>query len=108
VAIEAPNARPALYAAGLVVTLNDARIQAARLASAVAFRSASTRQTDATPRQLPDQLAEFAKIAEVGPNHEVDGVVRWRRIDLKRVIPTNSASSFTGSPIQTVDISALE
>jgi putative transposase len=39
-----------------------------------------------TPRQLPDQLAEFAKTAEVGPNHEVDGVVRWRRIDLKRVI----------------------
>jgi hypothetical protein len=36
------------------------------------------------------------------------GVVRWRRIDLKRVIPTNSASSFMGSPIQTVDISALE
>jgi hypothetical protein len=24
--------------------------------------------------------------------------VRWRWIDLKRVIPTNSASSFTGSP----------
>jgi hypothetical protein len=61
-----------------------------------------------TPRQPPDQLAEFAKIAEAGPNHAVDGVERWRRIDLKRVIPTNSASSFMGSPIQTVDISALE
>ena len=48
------------------------------------------------------------QVAEAGPNHEVDGVVRWRRIDLKRVIPTNSASSFMGSPIQTVDISALE
>jgi hypothetical protein len=59
-------------------------------------------------RQLPDQLAGFAKIAEAGPNHEVDGVVRWRRIDLKRVIPTNSASSFMGRPIQTVNISALE
>jgi hypothetical protein len=61
-----------------------------------------------TPRQAADQLAEFAKVAEVGPNHEVDGDVRWRRIDLKRVIPSNSASSFMGSPIQTVDISALE
>jgi hypothetical protein len=46
-----------------------------------------------TPRQSPDQLAEFARIAEGGPNQEVDGVVRWRRIDLKRVIPTNSASN---------------
>jgi hypothetical protein len=35
--------------------LNDARIQAARLASAAAFRSASTRQTDATP--TPRQAA---------------------------------------------------
>jgi hypothetical protein len=51
-----------------------------------------------TPRLSPDQLAEFAKIVEAGPNREVDGVVRWRRIDLKRFIPTNSASSFTGSP----------
>ena len=42
-----------------------------------------------TPRLSPDQLAEFAKIVEVGPNREVDGVVRWRRIDLKRFIPTN-------------------
>jgi hypothetical protein len=60
-----------------------------------------------TPRQPPDQLAEFAKGAEAGLNHEVDSVVRWRRIDLKHVIPTNSSSSFMGSPIQTVDISAL-
>jgi hypothetical protein len=51
-----------------------------------------------TPRQPPDQLAEFATIAEAGPKHEVEGVVRWRWIDLKRVIPTNSVSSFTGSP----------
>jgi hypothetical protein len=39
---------------------------------------------------------------------DVDFVVRWRRINLKRVIPTHSASSFTGSAIHTVDISALE
>ena len=33
-----------------------------------------------------EQLAQFAKIVEAGPDREVDGVVRWRRIDLKRVI----------------------
>jgi hypothetical protein len=43
-----------------------------------------------------------------GTNREVDGIVRWRLIDLKRVSPTHSASSFMGGPIHTVDISALE
>jgi hypothetical protein len=28
----------------------------------------------------------LAQIVEVGPDRERDGVVRWRRIDLKRVI----------------------
>ena len=39
-----------------------------------------------TPRLSPDQLAELAKIVETGPDRKTDGVVRWRRIDLKRVI----------------------
>jgi len=39
-----------------------------------------------TSRLSPDQLAELAKIVETGPDRKVDGVVRWRRIDLKRVI----------------------
>ena len=38
------------------------------------------------PRLSAEQLAEFAKIVETGPDREKDGVVRWRRIDLKRVI----------------------
>ena len=38
------------------------------------------------PRLSPEQLAEFAAIVETGPNRKVDGVVRWRRIDLKRGI----------------------
>ena len=38
------------------------------------------------PRLSEEQLAQFAKIVEAGPDREVDGVVRWRRIDLKRVI----------------------
>jgi transposase len=38
------------------------------------------------PRLSEEQLAEFAQIVEAGPDREKDGVVRWRRIDLKRVI----------------------
>ena len=39
------------------------------------------------PRQLTDaQMEELAEIVETGPDPAVDGVVRWRRIDLKRVI----------------------
>ena len=38
------------------------------------------------PRLSAEQMAEFAKIVEAGPDREKDGVVRWRRIDLKRVI----------------------
>jgi transposase len=33
-----------------------------------------------------DQLRALAEIVETGPDPETDGVVRWRRIDLKRVI----------------------
>src|SRR6516225_8847300 len=38
------------------------------------------------PRLSEEHLAEFARIVEAGPDRERDGVVRWRRIDLKRVI----------------------
>jgi putative transposase len=38
------------------------------------------------PRLSAAQLTEFAKIVEAGPDRERDGVVRWRRVDLKRVI----------------------
>ncbi len=34
----------------------------------------------------PEQLAALAEIVETGPDREKDGVVRWRRIDLKRVV----------------------
>jgi len=33
-----------------------------------------------------EQLRELAEIVETGPDPETDGVVRWRRIDLSRVI----------------------
>jgi transposase len=38
------------------------------------------------PRLSPAQKEELAQIVETGPDPAVDGVVRWRRIDLKRVI----------------------
>src|SRR5271156_833356 len=38
------------------------------------------------PRLSAEQLAQFAQIVEAGPDRQVDGVVRWRRLDLKRVI----------------------
>jgi transposase len=38
------------------------------------------------PRLSEAQLAQLAQIVEGGPDREKDGVVRWRRIDLKRVI----------------------
>jgi transposase len=37
-------------------------------------------------RLSPEQLAELAEVVETGPDPAVDGVVRWRRIDLKKVI----------------------
>jgi transposase len=39
-----------------------------------------------TPRLSPEQRAELAAIVEEGPDRAVDGVVRWRRVDLKHVI----------------------
>lgn len=39
------------------------------------------------PRRLtPAQMAELAQIVETGPDRAADGVVRWRRVDLKRVV----------------------
>jgi transposase len=39
------------------------------------------------PRRLSaDALAELARLVETGPDPETDGVVRWRRVDLQRVI----------------------
>lgn len=38
------------------------------------------------PRLSEAQLAELSAIIEAGPDHKKDGMVRWRRVDLKRVI----------------------
>lgn len=45
------------------------------------------RKPPGAPRRLSEaQRAELATIVETGPDPEKDGVVRWRRIDLQRVI----------------------
>ena len=47
------------------------------------------RRSPGRPARLsPDQKAELAALVEAGPDRERDGVVRWRRIDLKRRIET--------------------
>ena len=38
------------------------------------------------PRLSADQQAELAQLVETGPDRVVHGVVRWRRIDLQRLI----------------------
>jgi transposase len=38
------------------------------------------------PRLSSAQMAEVARIVAAGPEREKDRVVRWRRVDLKRVI----------------------
>jgi transposase len=38
------------------------------------------------PRLSQEQRAEIAELVETGPDKAVHGVVRWRRIDLQRVI----------------------
>lgn len=42
-----------------------------------------------------DQMGELAAIVEAGPDPAVDGVVRWRRVDLKRVIEERFAVSYS-------------
>src|SRR5215210_7241710 len=37
-------------------------------------------------RLAPDQQAELARLVETGPDRAVHGVVRWRRVDLKRLV----------------------
>lgn len=38
------------------------------------------------PRLSAEKLSALASLVETGPDRAIDGVVRWRRIDLKRVI----------------------
>ncbi len=44
------------------------------------------RRTPRARRLDAGQLAEFAQLVETGPSLERDGVIRWRRVDLQRLI----------------------
>lgn len=49
----------------------------------------TNRRSPGRPARLsPEQKADLAALVEAGPDPERDGVVRWRRIDLKRRIET--------------------
>ena len=48
------------------------------------------------PRWLSEaQMRELAEIVETGPDPELDGVVRWRRIDLQQVIEERFGVSYS-------------
>lgn len=53
------------------------------------------RRRRGNPRRLSQaQQAELVEIVETGPDRALDGVVRWRRIDLKRVIAERFAIAY--------------
>jgi transposase len=64
------------------------------------------------PRLSAERLAEFATIVEAGPDREKDGVVRWCRVDLKRVIAERFGVAFheryVGKPPQKARLLAHE
>jgi putative transposase len=43
------------------------------------------------PRPTPEQEAELATAVEQGPDPDRDGVVRWRRVDLRALLETRFA-----------------
>jgi hypothetical protein len=59
------------------------------------LRASSTLDGGPKPRLSEEQRAQFAQIVEAGPDRAKDGVVRWRRIDLKRVIAERFGVGFS-------------
>ena len=49
-----------------------------------------------------EQMRELSVIVEIGPNPSIDGVVRWRRIDLKRVIEERFGVTYSERTISDV------
>ena len=37
-------------------------------------------------RLSAEQLAQLAQVVETGPERAVDGIVRWRRVDLQQIV----------------------
>jgi transposase len=50
------------------------------------------------PRLSAERKAELAALVEAGPDRASDGVVRWRRVDLQRVIKERFDIDFHGTP----------
>ncbi len=46
------------------------------------------------PRLSPEQQADLAQLVETGPDRAVHGVVRWRRVDLQRLIAERYGVSY--------------
>lgn len=46
------------------------------------------------PKLWPEDKAKLAAIVEAGPDLAIDGVVRWRRIDLQKVIKQRFAVDY--------------
>jgi transposase len=63
------------------------------------------------PRLSSEQKAELAAIVEAGPDRETDGVVRWRRVDLQRVIKTrfgvDYCERYVGTLLKTLGFSHM-
>lgn len=54
------------------------------------------RKENGSVRRLSaEQLEELGSIVETGPDPEGDGIVRWRRVDLKRVIKERFGVSYS-------------
>ena len=51
-----------------------------------------------------EQMQELSQIVETGPDLEVDGVVRWRRIDLVRATPAASVPCSGSTTIRTAKL----
>lgn len=54
------------------------------------------------PRLTPEQKAELAEVVRKGPDVNVDGVIRWRRIDLQAVIRDRFAVELAERTIGTI------
>ena len=64
-----------------------------------------------SPRLSADQKTELALIVEAGPDREKDGVVRWRRVDLQRVIAerfgVDYCARYVGTLLKTLGFSHI-
>lgn len=60
----------------------------------------TNREGAGRPRLLSDrQMQELAQIVETGPDRKTDGIVRWRRIDLVRIIDERFGATCSESVI---------